>query len=335
MKPICKKGPVFQFRVFLAVVMSFFIIITDSRRETFIKIRSYMDTAISPFYFLAHSSRQLLNYISQALTTRTQLEHENWTLRQELLLKNSEQLLLGHYKEENARLRALLGSPLRKDEQKMITQVISISADPYRNQIVINKGLDHGVYVGQTVINDKGVVGQVIATNKLTSRVLLICDSSHALPIQILRNDIRLIVAGNGSTEHLQLEQLPGNVDIRVGDILVTSGLGGRFPEGYPVATVSSVKTDAKTAYTIMQARPTAKLQSLRHLLLLWDTESHGNITRPPEIIHHIANERLKRTIPQVLSLSNTVVSPVQATNSTQTKGHYAVQTSDIDCFEQ
>ncbi len=120
--------------------------------------------------------------------------------------------------------------------RKWCTQVISTVNDPYSDQVVIDKGSVNGVYEGQPVISDKGVVGQVVAVAKLTSRVLLICDATDALPIQVLRNDIRVIAAGNGCTDDLQLEHLPANTDIRVGDVLVTSGLGGRFPEGYPVA---------------------------------------------------------------------------------------------------
>nr|WP_246579840.1 rod shape-determining protein MreC [Candidatus Sodalis endolongispinus] len=298
MKPIFSRGPSLQLRLFLAVMVAIAAIIADSRLGTFVKIRTYMDTAVSPFYFLANGPRQMLDNVSQTLATRAQLALENRALRQELLLKNSEQLLLGQYKQENARLRELLGSPLRQDEQKMVTQVISTSTDPYSDQVVIDKGLDNGVYVGQPVISDKGVVGQVIATSKLTSRVLLICDASHALPIQVLRNDIRVIVAGNGCTEDLQLEHLPGNTDIRVGDVLVTSGLGGRFPEGYPVAVVSSVKVDTQRAYTIIQARPTAGLQRLRYLLLLWGADPRGEVPLPPDEVHRVANERL---MPQVL----------------------------------
>lgn len=129
----------------------------------------------------------------------------------------------------------------------------------------------------------------------------MICDVSHALPIQVLRNDIRVIAAGNGCADDLQLEHLPNNTDIRVGDVLVTSGLGGRFPEGYPVAVVSSVKADTQRAYTIIQARPTAGLQRLRYLLLLWGVENNSNTSLPPAEVHRVANERLMQMMPQVL----------------------------------
>lgn len=260
-----------------------------------------MDTAVSPFYFLANGPREVLDNVSASLATREQLGVENTALRQELLMKNSDLLLLGQLKQENARLRELLGSPLRQDEQKMVTQVISAGTDPYSDQVVIDKGLTSGVYEGQPVISDKGVVGQVVAVGQLTSRVLLICDVSHALPIQVLRNDIRVIAAGNSCTDDLQLEHLPNNTDIRVGDVLVTSGLGGRFPEGYPVAVVSSVKVDTQRAYTIIQARPTAGLQRLRYLLLLWGVDRNNSTALPPGEVHRVANERLMQMMPQVL----------------------------------
>ncbi|MGO4743331.1 rod shape-determining protein MreC [Serratia quinivorans] len=307
MKPIFSRGPSLQLRLFLAVIVAICLIVADSRLGTFVKIRNYMDTAVSPFYFLANGPRKVLDSVSETLATRQQLELENRALRQELLLKNSDILLLGQFKQENARLRELLGSPLRQDEHKMVTQVISTGSDPYSDQVVIDKGSDNGVYEGQPVISDKGVVGQVVAVAKVTSRVLLICDASHALPIQVLRNDIRVIAAGSGCADDLQLEHLPNNTDIRVGDVLVTSGLGGRFPEGYPVAVVSSVKVDNQRAYTVIQARPTAGLQRLRYLLLLWGADRNGDMPLPPDEVHRVANERLMQMMPQVLPPADAV----------------------------
>ncbi|CAI1849664.1 rod shape-determining protein MreC [Serratia proteamaculans] len=311
MKPIFSRGPSLQLRLFLAVIVAIGLIVADSRLGTFVKIRNYMDTAVSPFYFLANGPRKVLDSVSETLATRQQLELENRALRQELLLKNSDVLLLGQFKQENARLRELLGSPLRQDEHKMVTQVISTGSDPYSDQVVIDKGSDNGVYEGQPVISDKGVVGQVVAVAKVTSRVLLICDASHALPIQVLRNDIRVIAAGSGCTDDLQLEHLPNNTDIRVGDVLVTSGLGGRFPEGYPVAVVSSVKVDNQRAYTVIQARPTAGLQRLRYLLLLWGADRNGDMPLPPDEVHRVANERLMQMMPQVLPPADAMGPPL------------------------
>ncbi|ABP38692.1 rod shape-determining protein MreC [Yersinia pestis] len=316
MKPIFSRGPSLQLRLFFAIIAAIVLVIADSRLGTFVKIRTYMDTAVSPFYFLANGPRKILDNVSDTLATREQLELENRALRQELLLKNTDLQLLGQFKQENNRLRELLGSPLRQDEQKMVTQVMSSGTDPYSDHVVIDKGSNSGVYEGQPVISDRGVVGQVVAVSKFTSRVLLICDASHALPIQVLRNDIRVIAAGSGCSDDLLLEHLPSNTDIRVGDVLVTSGLGGRFPEGYPVAVVSSVKVDNQRAYTVIQARPTADLQRLRYLLLLWGADRNGDMPMPPDEVRRVANERLAPMMSKVLPSADAMGPPAPAAST-------------------
>ena len=301
MKPIFSRGPSLQLRLVLAVVAAIAIIIADSRMSSFREIRSYLDTSVSPFYFLADGPRRFLDGAAETFASRQMLEQQNTALRRELMLKNSQLLLLDQYKEENIRLRELLGSPLRPGERKMITQVISAGADPYSDQVIIDRGSDSGVYEGQPVISDKGVVGQVVSVGKFSSRVMLICDASHALPVQVLRNDVRAIASGTGCSESLQLENMSGTPDIRVGDMLVSSGLGGRFPEGYPVAVVSSVTVDTRQAATIIQARPTAGLQRLRYLLLLWGAGDTDSNLVTPEAVHQAADQRLMQMMPQVL----------------------------------
>ncbi len=300
MKPIFSRGPSLQIRLFFAIVIAIILIVVDSRLGVFNKVRSYMDTAVSPFYFLASGPRQFLDGISASLTSRRTLEQENKTLRNKLLLQSGELQLLAQLKQENSRLRELLVSPRLKNEQMMVSQVISGGMDPYRAQIVLDKGTKDGVYEGQPVISDRGVVGQVTAVNQLSSRVLLICDPTHALPVQVLRNDIRVIANGTGCTEDLLLEPLPSDINIRVGDVLVTSGLGGRFPEGYPVAVVSSVKIDNQRAHAVIQAHPSAELRRLRYVLLLWGV--HNNPFKPlsPEKVSQTANERLTPLLPKV-----------------------------------
>jgi len=301
MKRIFHRDPSLSLRLFIAASAAIALIVVDSRFSSFIKIRTYMDTAISPFYFLANVPRSLLDGISEALATRQQLELENRALRQGLLLKSSDLQLLKQFKYENIRLRELLGSPLRQDEYKMVTQVMSSGTDPYSDQVVIDKGSSNGVYEGQPLISDRGVIGQVTAVGKFTSRVVLICDISHALPVQVLRNDIRVIAAGGGCTDDLVLEHFFSNADIRVGDVLVTSGLGGRFPEGYPVAIVTSVKVDNQRAYKVIHAKPTADLQRLRYLLLLWASD-RGDDAPPSaaDAVHQVAQQRLRQIIDNV-----------------------------------
>lgn len=302
MKPIFSRGPSLQLRLFLAMVVSIGLMVADVRFEAFAKIRAYMDTAISPFIYTANFPRVVLDATSESIVPRSQLLAENNALRQELLLKNSELLMTGQLTQENERLRELLGSPLRHDEYKMVTQVLSTDSDPYSNQVVIDKGSNSGVYEGQPVINDKGVVGQVIRVGQTTSRVLLICDSTHALPVQILRNDVRVIAVGTGCLDDLLLEYLPLNTNVEVGDELVTSGLGGRFPEGYPVAIVSSVNVDRQRASTVIHARPIVSMERLRYLLLLWPGDRSSDRPLEASEVQRIATERQIKVSMQELS---------------------------------
>ncbi|WP_158380249.1 rod shape-determining protein MreC [Candidatus Williamhamiltonella defendens] len=273
-----------ELRFFCAIFLAIFLVILDARFGALVKIRHYLDNVVTPLYFLTNSPGKILDRVSRMLKTHQQYELENQTLRLDLFLKNIDLEKLKQLKKENSQLRALMASPLVQIENKMITEVLSISRNPYSDQIVINKGSIHGVYEGQPVINDKGIVGQVISVSQVTSRVLLICDTSHAIPVQVLRNDIRAVAVGRGCQYDLLLDYLNNDVDIHNGDILLTSGLGGRFPEGYPVAVVSSVQVDSQRADSIITARPTANLKNLRYLLLIWDKNYHANMPFDPQM---------------------------------------------------
>ncbi len=322
MKLIFSRAPSLHLRLVLAVMAAVAVIIADSRISSFHVIRSYLDTTVSPFYFISDLPRRFLDNTAQLFTSRHNLEQENADLKHELLIKNSQLQLFGQYRQENIRLRELLGSPLRQDEHKMVTQVISQGNDPYSEQIIIDKGSKDGVYEGQPIISDKGVVGQVVAVSQLTSRVLLICDSSHALPVQILRNDTRAIATGSGCGEALQIDHISDNADIKKGDVLVTSGLGGKFPEGYPVGTVSSVERDTERAVTVIKAQPSVELQRLRYLLLLWNRHPITDNAPTVSEVQNIANERLLHRMPQVISNTESIKMPTQfsAVDSTKSR---------------
>lgn len=272
MKLLFSKSTSLGLRLMFALGVSVFLMFCDTRYQAFKVVRYYLDTAVSPLYFLSDSPRRSFEQLLEMKKTREALITDNSTLRTELFIKKNDLLLLGQLKHENNRLRKLLGSPLRGDEHKMAAQVILTDSNPYSYQIVLNKGSRDGVYVGQPIIDEKGIVGQIFATSEVTSRGILICDYQHAIPVQILRNDMSMVATGNGCSNNLILDFLPNNIDIHVGDILVTSGLDGRFPEGYPVATVVSVNVDPHNANLIIEATPTADLKRLRYLLLLWES---------------------------------------------------------------
>ncbi|URL01768.1 rod shape-determining protein MreC [Avibacterium sp. 20-126] len=296
MKPIFGKAPYLGIRLIFAVIASIVLILFDGQTNTMIKVRSIMETAIGSVYYLANTPRTVLDGVSYNLVDTNKLQIENKVLREQLREKNADLLLLDQLKVENQRLRLLLNSPLRTDEYKKIAEVLTAETDVYRQQVVINQGENDGAYVGQPVIDEKGVVGQIISVGSHTSRVLLLTDVTHSIPVQVLRNDVRVIASGTGHSDELTLDNVPRSVDIVKGDLLVTSGLGGRFLEGYPVAIVENVSRDGKNYFATITAKPLASLERLRYVLLLWPTNEDMRKVNSstPEEVRKAVRQRLE-----------------------------------------
>lgn len=270
MKPIFGRGPSLQLRLFLAVIISIAAIVADSRFGVFTHVRVYLSSLVSPLQYMANAPGIMLDTMSTQVQTRAGLIEQTKQQEQQLFTLRSRLLKMDHLEHENQRLRELLGSPVHKESRKMVAELLSVDSDPFSHQVLINKGALDGVYNGQPVINDQGVIGQVLHVGSTTSRVLLITDSSHGIPVRVLRNDLRAIASGSGELDKLELRNLPRNTDVQVGDLLVTSGLGGRFPEGYPVATVTRSDYVEGKPFAQVEAKPLVALDRLRYLLLLW-----------------------------------------------------------------
>ena len=270
MKPIFGRGPSLPIRLALAVVASLVLIIADSRYHSFTEAKVYLNSLVSPLQYVANSPRLLLDSASTQLMSRQSLLAQSQRMEQELFLLRDDLLRLRHLSQENQRLRDLLGSPVRFDTRRMVAEIMAVDTDPFSHQVVIDKGSLVGVFEGQPVLNEQGVVGQVISVGKTTSRVLLITDTSHGIPVRVARNDIRAIASGSGQLDRLLLHNITRNTDIREGDVLLSSGLAGRFPEGYPVGRVSRVGYEEGQPFADIRVQPFAALDRVRYLLLLW-----------------------------------------------------------------
>lgn len=279
MKQMFGRGPALQLRLFLAIVVAVSLMLADSRLGVFSQVRYGLNSLVAPLQYAANLPRDLLSVASQQWRSRDFLIGENARLKDTLLVQKSDVLLLNQLQQENQRLRDLLGSLFVRDERKMIAQVMAVDSDPYSHQIMIDKGHIDGVYEGQPVINDKGVVGQIAYVGAHNSRVLLLTDPMSGIPIQVLRNDIRAIANGRGQWDQLQLEHVPSSADIQVGDLLVSSGLGGRFPEGYPIGRVTEFSFDNERPFALVTADPAVDFSRLRYVLLVWPTP---NLTPSP-----------------------------------------------------
>ena len=319
MKPIFGKTPPLGLKLFLAVIASLGLIASDRQTTTMIQARSLLETAVGGLYYLANTPRTVLDGVSDNLVDTNKLQIENKALKDQLREKNADLLLLDQLKVENQRLRLLLNSPLRIDEYKKIAEVLTAETDIYRQQVVINQGEKDGAYIGQPVIDEKGVVGQIISVGEHTSRVLLITDIAHSIPVQVLRNDVRMIASGTGHNDELVLDNVPRSVDIEKGDLLVTSGLGGRFLEGYPVAIVESVSRDGQNYFATVTAKPLAFIDKLRYVLLLWPTNEDTRKASPitPADVRKAVEQRLATQGNEAQKVKKALVSDVPPAEQT------------------
>ncbi len=255
-------------------VISCLLIAIESSTRVLEPVRGVLATLISPIYLIAESPYLLSSTVSDVASSRSQLQEENQQLQRKILELSQISQQYVALKAENDRLRALLGSQGRLPYEVLIAELVGVVPDPNTFQIIIDKGADAGVQVGQAVLDAQGLFGQIVEVGQYTSRVLLVTDADHAVPVQVNRNGVRSIAGGNGSLDVLELENIPVSADIVEGDLVETSGLGGRFPSGYPVGVVHSVVVEPTSTYAEVLVRPSALLDRSRHVLVIFKPQA-------------------------------------------------------------
>ncbi len=237
-------------------------------------VRMAIATVVSPLRYVAQAPYLIGDEVGDVVSTRRMLLERNAELERRLLeLSNASQQFL-NLQQENAQLRELLGSQARLQDEVLIAELVGVVPTVNTHQIIIDKGFNDGVVIGQAVIDSSGLFGQIVEVDRYSSRVLLIADASHAVPVQINRNGVRSIAAGTGQLDRLELENVPTSADIVQGDLVETSGLGGRFPQGYPVGYVESVVVEPTADYAQVSVRPAALLDRSRHVLVVLESAS-------------------------------------------------------------
>jgi rod shape-determining protein MreC len=249
--------------------LSIVLMTVDHRQHHLDALRSTLSIVVYPLQVLVNLPNALSGWFRESLSTRRTLQEENASLRTQQLVLQSRLQKLEALEAENLRLRELLGSSFQLGERVLVAEIMSVDLDPYKHQVLLNKGELNDVSVGQPVLDEAGVMGQVIAVTPLTATVMLISDPDHAIPVQVNRNGLRSVALGTGALDQLTLPHIPNTADIRVGDLLTTSGLGGRFPPGYPVAEVAAVVQDPGRSFSQVLATPRAKLDRSRQVLLV------------------------------------------------------------------
>ena len=257
-------------RLLVLAVLSVALMVVDARFNLLKPARSQASLVLMDAYWITDLPGRLWDGVASQFGSRTELVAENEKLKTENLLLQGRMQKLAALTEQNVRLRELLNSSALVNEKVEVAELIGMDPNPFTHRIIINKGERDGVVLGQPVLDARGLMGQVVELMPYTSRVLLLTDSTHSIPVQVNRNGLRAIASGTGNPERLELRHVADTADIKEGDLLVSSGLGQRFPAGYPVATVKEVIHDSGQPFAIVRAVPTAALNRSRYLLLVF-----------------------------------------------------------------
>ena len=257
------------YRLTIALVLSIIVMVLDQRTQWAAPVRYALGALTAPVHYIAHLPVDSGQWLTEQAQSRSSLLDENRRLQRKSLILEQKVQRLAVLEAENVRLRELLNSSADLDASVLVAEIIGLDADPNRQELVINKGTGSEVVTGQAVLDAQGLIGQVVEAGPLSSRVLLLTDASHAMSVQVNRNGVRAVLAGTGQVGGLRLLYVPDTADIQKGDLLVSTGLGQRYPRGYPVATITSVRHQSGAAFAEISARPTARIDRASHVLLV------------------------------------------------------------------
>ncbi len=271
-------------RCILYCLLSFALIIFDKRYDHFGELRRFLSVAAYPVEVAVASPFVGWHWFRESVSTRESLQADKAKLEEELRLADFRLQRYEALEAETRRLRALRENTAAVADRFVVGDIMDLDIDAFRERVLVDKGAHDGVFVGQAVLDAGGVFGQVARVEQLTSEVILISDASHAIPVQVNRTGLRTVAVGTGDTGRLKLPYLSTSADVVAGDLLVTSGLGGGFPVGYPVGTVAEVRRDPAQSLAEVEVRPAAALDRSRELMFVWlkpDAATPASSTAP------------------------------------------------------
>ncbi len=263
-------------RFVLLSILSVALMMLDHRGHHLEKIRAGLNTLVYPVQLIAAAPAYVGRSIADLFTTRGTLRTDNEKLLVERRALLSKLQQFEALEQENQRLRQMLVSAAQVADKAIAAELVEVSAEPFTRKVVVAKGSQDGVYVGQSVIDAHGIMGQVTQVAGRVSRVTFITDAGHAIPVLNNRSGLRALVFGTGNPDTVKVPYLTANTDIKEGDLLVSSGMGGTFPPGYPVARVVKIINDPNESFLSITAKPAAQLNHGKQVLLIW----RGNVPK-------------------------------------------------------
>ncbi|HZF24637.1 MAG TPA: rod shape-determining protein MreC [Steroidobacteraceae bacterium] len=272
-RPILGRGPSPGLRFFFFGLLAIGLMWLDQRQGYLEAARRGLSMATYPIQVAVNSPAAFWDWLHDVFATRERLQKENAQLQLRLRDSDFRLMRFADLEQENLRLRGLRDATSRVAQRFIVAEILRVDLNPLRRRVIINKGSRDGAFKGQPILDATGVVGQITRAGTFSSEAILIADAEHAIPVQVNRNGLRTIALGTGDLHLLSLPFLPTNADIKVGDLVVSSGLGGVFPGGYPVATVVKVDRAATQTNAEIVAETAAKLDRDREVLLIWTDE--------------------------------------------------------------
>lgn len=283
MQTLFLQGPPVTLRMIILVVVSIVLMTIDHRWNHLEIVRSTLSHVLYPLQYTIDLPIRLYEWTDKTLSTQQTLLEENKNLLDQQLQNSVSLQKLDILEKENSRLRELLSATPKVKEKVLIAEILTVDTNPYRQLIILNKSASDGVYPGQPIIDAEGVMGQIKYVNSLSATAILITDASHALPVQIDRTGLRSIAFGTGQSGLLELRHITHNADLQIGDKLITSGLGGKFPPNYPVALITNIERPSGEAFAIIKAEPMALLDKSREVLLVWHNPPEESASKTEE----------------------------------------------------
>ena len=281
MQTLFVRGPSSTVRMVVLVIASIILMTVDHRWHSLELARSALSGILYPLQYTIDLPIRLFYWADETLSTQQTLLEKNREFEARHLENRVQLQKLDIIEKENERLRKLLSATPKTTERLLISEIINVDLDPYKQLILLNKGSSSDVYQGQPIIDAHGIMGQVVHVGPMSSTAMLITDASHAIPVQVNRTGLRSIAFGSGQIDLLNLRHMPHNVDIEEGDLLITSGLGGTFPPNFPVAIISKVERPSGEPFATIEARPHALLDKSREVLLVWRNEPTATEDEP------------------------------------------------------
>ena len=269
-RPIIGRGPPLVATFVTLAIASIALMVADTRYGQLERLRTWLSAAAYPVQVAVDLPFRAWDWLTGSFADRRRLQQENLELTTRLRLANLQLQRFAALEDENRRLRDMRESSAGVTERVLVATILNVDLDPFRQRVLVDKGAAHGVFKGQAVLDAEGIFGQVSQVQARTSEVILISDPEHAIPVQSNRSGLRTIAVGTGDSARMSLPFVTVESDLKPGDLLISSGIGGVFPRGYPVAEVNRVERTPAETFALVEARPTAQLDRDREVLLVW-----------------------------------------------------------------